>query len=327
MESIDKEFGESFRLARESMGLSQREVAEELKLAWKTIEDLEAENFDSLPAFVFVRGYVKNYCKLVALDSEIMASKLLDIYKSRADDSIDNTQNERNGNREGPARFSSIRIPHVLLGLLFIIIVIIIWTVDFGPKSATSVDGKNSVDSVDSIDSVSEDTQQKADKSDLAEPTTSNEMDDTSSATIESAEVSTDSVKQGWGSVVYSDQIQKPQSLEVELDQSGPAQQALAEEPENQFVDIGEEGGDELEIDFNDDCWYEIDDGQENLLTSDLGRSGETKRFRGKAPFRIKLGYAPGVAIRFNGGTVELAPYTRNNIAVFRLGRRESGDE
>ena len=235
MESIDKEFGESFRLARESMGLSQREVAEELKLAWKTIEDLEAENFDSLPAFVFVRGYVKNYCKLVAIDSEIMASKLLDIYKSRADDSIDNTQNERNGNREGPARFSSIRIPHVLLGLLFIIIVIIIWTVDFGPKSATSVDGKNSVDSVDSvdsIDSVSEDTQQKADKFDLADPTTSNEMDDTSSATIESAEVSADSVKQGWGSVVYSDQIQKPQSLEVELDQSGPAQQA-------QIADLG----------------------------------------------------------------------------------------
>ena len=321
MESIDKEFGESFRLARESMGLSQREVAEELKLAWKTIEDLEAENFDSLPAFVFVRGYVKNYCKLVALDSEIMASKLSDIYKSGADDSIENQQNGRNGHRKSAARFSSIRIPHVLLGLAFIIIVIILWTVDFGAKSTVSVDRDNTVDSV------SEDARQKADKSNLVEPPASTEMVDTSSATIESAEVSADSVEQGWGSVVYSDQIQELQSLEVEIDSPGSAQLVPAEEPENQFVDIGEEGSDELEIDFNDDCWYEIGDGQENLLSSDLGRSGETIRFRGKAPFKIKLGYAPGVAIRFNGGGVELAPYTRNNIAVFNLGRRESRDE
>ena len=142
-----------------------------------------------------------------------------------------------------------------------------------------------------------------------------------------SLETSSEDVNQGWGSVVYSDQIQELQSLEVEIDSPDSAQLVLAEEPENQFVDIGEEGSDELEIDFNDDCWYEIDDRQKNLLTSDLGRSGETKRFRGKAPFRIKLGYAPGVAIRFNGGDVELAPYTRNNIAVFNLGRRESRDE
>ena len=48
MESIESGFGESFANAREQMGLSQREVADELKLAWKTIESLESENFEWL---------------------------------------------------------------------------------------------------------------------------------------------------------------------------------------------------------------------------------------------------------------------------------------
>ena len=77
-----------------------------------------------------------------------------------------------------------------------------------------------------------------------------------------------------------------------------------------------------MEIQFNDDCWFEISDTQQNLLTADLGRSGDSRFYRGTAPFRIKLGYAPGVIIRFNGNNVELAPYTRNNIAVFNLRRR-----
>ena len=89
-----------------------------------------------------------------------------------------------------------------------------------------------------------------------------------------------------------------------------------------EFDLLGEGGDDELEVQFNDDCWFEISDAQQNLLTADLGRSGDSRLYRGTAPFRIKLGYAPGVTIRFNGRNVELAPYTRNNIAVFNLRRR-----
>jgi len=70
-----------------------------------------------------------------------------------------------------------------------------------------------------------------------------------------------------------------------------------------------------------------ISDTQQNLLTADLGRSGDSRFYRGTAPFRIKLGYAPGVIIRFNGNNVELAPYTRNNIAVFNLRRRVDSAE
>ena len=81
MESAESGFGGAFVRAREQMGLSQREVAEELKLAWKTIESLESEDFGSLPPYGFVRGYVKSYSKLVGIDADEMASKLFAFYQ------------------------------------------------------------------------------------------------------------------------------------------------------------------------------------------------------------------------------------------------------
>jgi len=41
----------------------------------------------------------------------------------------------------------------------------------------------------------------------------------------------------------------------------------------------------------------------------------------GQAPFRVLLGYAPGVQMSFNGETVVLAPHTRNNVATLVLGQ------
>ena len=204
---------------------------------------------------------------------------------------------------------------------MFFVALILIWFVDFGAQPSKSIVTD------ESVDKASEDKAQEVDEVGLANLVISTNSNDLADVTLGLSELSDERTDQGWGAVVYSDQIQKTESFVAEEDEPYNSQALLSDEPKIEFVDIGENGSDTLVIDFNDDCWYEIGDGQENLLTSDLGRSGETKRFRGNAPFKIKLGYAPGVSIRFNGGNVELAPYTRNNIAVFNLGRRESRDE
>ena len=99
MEAAESGFGNAFVSAREQMGLSQREVAEELKLAWKTIESLESEDFESLPPYVFVRGYVKSYSKLVGIDADEMASKLVSFYQGIEKEARVNEQDKTNGVR------------------------------------------------------------------------------------------------------------------------------------------------------------------------------------------------------------------------------------
>ena len=54
---------------------------------------------------------------------------------------------------------------------------------------------------------------------------------------------------------------------------------------------------------------------------SDLSRSGQTLELVGSSPFRILLGYAPGVRMAFNGDPVVLGPHTRNNVANLVLGQ------
>jgi cytoskeleton protein RodZ len=79
-------------------------------------------------------------------------------------------------------------------------------------------------------------------------------------------------------------------------------------------------GEDLIRFTFNDECWVEVKTlGGENLY-SDLNRAGRTLMLQGRGPFRILLGYAPGVELEFNGEPVPLARYTRNNVASLVLG-------
>ena len=317
MESIESGFGESFANAREQMGLSQREVADELKLAWKTIESLESENFESLPPYVFVRGYVKSYSKLVGVDADEMALKLVSFYQGMKKEARVNEQGKANGFRS-PASFLN---PSLLLTgfALFVIAVVLFvayatWTDQSQTPPDISLIDNNQIDE-ESFKAVS-----AQEKVDLVVSSSRFNRDEDESFKPEPQDLEEDSLPELIDEVSALPSVEGSVTDDVarESDESLEVVSAGGDD----FDLLGEGGDDELEIQFNDDCWFEISDTQQNLLTADLGRSGDSRFYRGTAPFRIKLGYAPGVIIRFNGNNVELAPYTRNNIAVFNLRRR-----
>ena len=317
MEAAESGFGNAFVSAREQMGLSQREVAEELKLAWKTIESLESEDFESLPPYVFVRGYVKSYSKLVGIDADEMASKLVSFYQEIEKEARVNEEAKTNVIRS-PA--SSLNPTALLKGFALVVITVVLflvyttWIDQSQTPSEILISDDNQIDE-EPFNSVS-----TKEEIGLRAPNSPSNRGEDDSYEQESEGFERDA----------SAQIldETPQLSSVE----GPVAEGVAREIDNslevfssdeeEFDLLGEGGEDELEIQFNDDCWFEISDTQQNLLTADLGRSGDSRFYRGTAPFRIKLGYAPGVIIRFNGNNVELAPYTRNNIAVFNLRRR-----
>ena len=317
METTESGFGGALVRARERMGLSQREVAEELKLAWKTIESLETEDFESLPRYVFVRGYVKSYSKLVGIDADEMALKLISFYEGIEKEARVNEQ----AKTKGPRPLASSFNPSLLLTsfALFVVAGVIflaytIWTDQSQNPSIISLSDAIPIDE-DSFDSVSaqkrvglgfSDSRFNQEEGDRFEP--------------ESQGLEEDSVRKLLGETSELPPFEELVTEDVNHQSNQPLE--IVSLNASEFDLLGEGGDDELEIRFNDDCWFEISDGQQNLLTADLGRSGDSRFYKGTAPFRIKLGYAPGVIIRFNGNNVELAPYTRNNIAVFNLRRR-----
>lgn len=62
--------GSVLSAARQRQGLSVADVARQLKLGVRQIEALEADDYKNLPRITFVRGFIRNYAKLLQIDAE-----------------------------------------------------------------------------------------------------------------------------------------------------------------------------------------------------------------------------------------------------------------
>jgi cytoskeleton protein RodZ len=69
--------GAHLRQAREQSNMSMQQVADRLYLDMGVIKALEADNYERLPPAIFVRGYLRNYAKLM----EIAPEKIMEAYE------------------------------------------------------------------------------------------------------------------------------------------------------------------------------------------------------------------------------------------------------
>ena len=69
-------FGQQLTAAREARGMTADDVAKRLKIRAMFVEALEREDWRAVGEPVYARGFLKNYAKLVGLDSEAAAAAL-----------------------------------------------------------------------------------------------------------------------------------------------------------------------------------------------------------------------------------------------------------
>jgi cytoskeletal protein RodZ len=73
IESSDKPLADPGAMlveAREAQGITISRMARDLGLTESAVRQLEQNLYDKFPAGIYVRGYIKNYCKIVSLDHE-----------------------------------------------------------------------------------------------------------------------------------------------------------------------------------------------------------------------------------------------------------------
>jgi len=68
--------GARLATAREAQGLSLGDVARQLKLSVRQVEALERDDYDAFPSRVFVRGFLRNYGRLLQVDLEHQIAQL-----------------------------------------------------------------------------------------------------------------------------------------------------------------------------------------------------------------------------------------------------------
>jgi len=72
----DLDIGEALRAARDARGLSLEEAAQDTRISLRFLEALEDEQFDELPAPVYVRGFTRSYANYLGIDPQPLIDEL-----------------------------------------------------------------------------------------------------------------------------------------------------------------------------------------------------------------------------------------------------------
>lgn len=74
-----------------------------------------------------------------------------------------------------------------------------------------------------------------------------------------------------------------------------------------------------LQLRFSGESWVEVYDGQHARVFYQLGKAGDVANVGGMPPFEVVIGNAAAVSVAYRGQPVDLAPFTRVNVARLKL--------
>lgn len=75
----------------------------------------------------------------------------------------------------------------------------------------------------------------------------------------------------------------------------------------------------QLSLKFSEECWIEIFHDGDKVLARGLQPGGSELSFNGKPPFRLLIGNAKAVSLRYKGQSVDLTTYTGDKVARLTL--------
>lgn len=306
--------GESLRQAREVRGWSIVEVATQLNLTPQRLAQIEAGAFDKLPGTTFARGYIRAYAKLLEMDQNRLVMEFDQFTGTDATGSSVHAL----GRIEEPVRYSQsiLRLVSFLL-LLGLIGAGFLWWQDQGRPVASLADlGLEQVevegaDGTTQVHSLAEPEDQAVIAAQGAEQGRPLPLPDMPGETQEEAAVTGQSAP--GGEVSTAESVPEAPAEPVE---NAPVADASVVQP---AVAVAAGQG-ALSVQFTADCWTQVTDADGKVLLSALKRSGERVELAGKAPLELRLGYARGAQVTYNGERVDIAPHMTGETARLKLG-------
>jgi cytoskeleton protein RodZ len=277
--------GAQLKAAREAAGLSLDQVAQQLKLAPRQVRALEEEDFGVLPGRTFTRGFLRNYARLLNLDSDLLVEHLPDAAHAPSLEppplhSTGTTIAELPTAHAHAPSFGRWMIPLVLVAC-------IVAAAGYewyrgrpaGPPTSHAtesvpVPGRPNTSTTSLPNPVKPEVAAQAT---LPPPASGGAVPPPAAAPTEP----------------------------VPEQASPPATQAATTAPVEAILLIRYEGP----------SWTEIRDQRGQVLISRLVDADSIEPFDGTPPFSIVLGNARAVTLIYRGQPVDLAPYTRLNVA------------
>ncbi len=280
--------GELLAEARNRAGLSVESVAQDLKMTVTKIKAIEQDNYAPFPADTYLKGYLRNYARLVNLD-EI---EIIDLYLAfRSDDTA--------ASLESVDEPTSSKRPWLLLLLLIALVVAYVFGLPLWKDymaQTSSQDAVNASDAsvgvIDEADSV-EQAQVDAKVESPTEISDEPRLVEDSELAVVVDEPEVDLVLE---------QNEVPLAAESE---ESVAVASEAQETVNQYV-----------FTFEDNCWLKVVSNGKQIVAKEFVK-GESFNMDGDGPFSVRIGNVNAVTLSQNGEPVTLTP--RKNSTVLNL--------
>ena len=315
--------GETLRQARENNGWTLAEVAMKLNLTASSLSNLEAGAFDKLPGHTFARGYIRAYAKLLGMDQTALVHEF-DLYTGT---DANGSSVHSLGRIEEP-----VRISHTILrivSLLLLIAVIgggFIWWQDqtsmrtkdligLAPEHV-EVEGADGTTQIHPLDEPEDQAvaEAKVEAQSPVEAQTAEEQTQSSALALPLA-----SAPAATASAPVAAVTSDPSAP------AAPVAPTLAATPVAPAVAPVESapvaGAGKVAVQYNADCWTQVTDATGKVLFGGLKRKGENLEVSGKPPLSLRLGFARGAQVTYNGQAVDVAPYTSGETARLKLGQ------
>ncbi len=314
--------GETLRQARESNGWSLAEVALKLNLTISSLTNLENGAFDKLPGHTFARGYIRAYAKLLEMDQAVLV---------QAFDQYTGTDSQGSSVHSLGRIEEPVRVSHTILRIVSLLLLIavvgggFIWWQDQTSLRTKDLIGLNQehveVEGADGTTQIHplDEPEDQAVVEGQSEGETALALPDASTTGEAAAEASapTAPVVAAATAVTPPAPVVNAPATPAAPVVSAPAPAALAPT----VAQAPAAGDGQVQLHFTADCWAQVTDGSGKVLVSALKRKGETVDVSGKPPFSVRLGYARGAQVSYNGRAVDLAPFTSGETARLKLGQ------
>ncbi|WHH52703.1 helix-turn-helix domain-containing protein [Pseudomonas sp. Ap32] len=318
--------GELLRLAREKRDWSQAEVARKLNLTVSSLNHLETGAFDKLPGHTFARGYIRAYAKLMDLDQ----AALVDAFDRYTGTHAKGSDVHSLGRIEEPVRLSH----NILRGVSLLLLVAVVgggffWWQDQGSLrgkelakialehvEVESADGTTQIHPLDEPEDQAVSVGQQAESAPLALEQGAAEQP----AAAEQAPVSSEPAIAAAPAPAQQAPAQ-PAPAASPAPVTPPVQAAAAPAPAAAEPAAVPTGSAKVAIQFTADCWTQVSDGNGKVLFSAIKRKGDNLELTGKPPFSVRLGFARGAQVSYNGQAVDVAPFTSGETARLKLGQ------
>ena len=329
--------GELLRQAREKRDWSQAEVARKLNLTVSSLNHVETGAFDKLPGHTFARGYIRAYAKLMDLDQ----AALVEAFDQYTGTHAKGSEVHSLGRIEEPVRLSH----NILRGVSLLLLVAVVgggfvWWQDQGSLrgkdlakialehvEVESADGTTQIHPLDEPEDQAVTAGQQPESAPLPleqaagdQPPAAAEQAPASPAQTPAANATPAPAAQA--QVPAAATAPTPAPAAVAPAATAPVAAAPVVAAAEPAAPVAVPAGSaKVAIQFTADCWTQVSDGNGKVLFSAVKRKGDNLELTGKPPFAVRLGFARGAQVSYNGQAVDVAPFTSGETARLKLGQ------